>query len=86
MDKLLVESVSDECVEVVTINGGKMLWGRLTAMGIGPGQKLRKVSRVGMGGPVIVEVDRSQVAIGRGMAKKIVVKALPDGQNGKRLL
>ncbi len=49
---------------------------RLNALGIIPGKKITKISAMLMQGPVTIEVDRAQVAIGFGMAKKIIVK--PD--------
>ena len=60
-------------VEVVEINGG---WGfrqRINQMGIHVGDKL-KLKRSGiMRGPLLVEVHGLDVALGRGMARKIVV-------------
>ena len=46
----------------------------LESLGIRPGKKLTKVSSVFMRGPVIVEVDRARVAVGHGMARRIVVR------------
>jgi ferrous iron transport protein A len=49
---------------------------RLHSMGLLEGNVVKKVSSLGMGGPVIILVNRAQVAIGRGMARKIIVKPL----------
>jgi ferrous iron transport protein A len=46
---------------------------RLQALGIMPSKRITKVSSVFMRGPVVVEVDRAQVAIGFGMASRIIV-------------
>ena len=62
---------------VVEIKGGKMMLNRLSNLGIRPGQRLTKVSAMFMRGPVTVQLDGSQVAIGQGIARKIIVK--PDG-------
>ena len=47
---------------------------RLKELGIAKGQKIKKVSRIGLAGPLIVLVNRAQVAIGAGMASRIRVK------------
>ncbi len=61
---------------VLQLEGGRGLVNRLNALGILPGKKITKVSAMLMRGPVTVEVDRAQLAIGFGMARKIIVK--PD--------
>ncbi len=59
--------------KVVEILGGTHLFNRLNSLGIRPGKRITKVSSMFLRGPVTVRVDRSQVAIGHGMAGKIVV-------------
>ncbi len=58
---------------VIQIRGGGRLVMRLSAMGIRPGKRITKLSAMIMRGPVTIEVDRMQLAIGYGMASKIVV-------------
>jgi len=58
---------------VVQIQGGHGLVNRLNALGIRPGKRITKVSSMLMRGPVTIQVDRAQVAIGFGMANKIIV-------------
>jgi Fe2+ transport system protein FeoA len=36
------------------------------------------MSRIGWGGPVVVMVNRAQIAIGRGTARKILVRVESD--------
>ena len=79
MDKesiTLVEMRRGQKGTVLQIKGGRGLVNRLNALGILPGKKVTKVSAMLMKGPVTIEVDRVQLAIGFGMAKKIIVK--PD--------
>ena len=59
---------------VIQIQGGHGLVNRLSALGIRPGKRINKVSSMFMRGPVTIQVDRSQVAIGFGMANKIIVE------------
>jgi ferrous iron transport protein A len=60
---------------VVEIQGGFGLINRLNALGILPGKRVTKISSMIARGPVTIEVDRVQVAIGFGMAKKIIVES-----------
>ena len=48
---------------------------KLIAMGLHEGREIRRLADSGRGGPVLVEVMGSTVAIGRGMAGKITVQA-----------
>jgi len=59
---------------VVEIQGGHGLVNRLSALGIRPGKRITKISSMFMRGPVTIQVDRAQVAIGFGMVKRIIVK------------
>lgn len=47
---------------------------RLEALGIRPGKKVTKVSSMFFRGPVTLRVDNTQVAIGFGMANRILVE------------
>ena len=47
---------------------------RLGALGIRPGQRLTKVSAMFMRGPITVQSGGAQVAIGFGMAIRIIVE------------
>jgi ferrous iron transport protein A len=60
---------------VVRIDGGAGLASRLSALGLRPGKKVTKVSSMLMRGPVTVQIGTMRVAIGFGMAGKIVVEA-----------
>jgi ferrous iron transport protein A len=56
------------------IRGGHRLAERLAAMGIAPGTRLRKKSAALLRGPVVLEIGSMQVALGRGIAEKIIVE------------
>lgn len=60
-------------VTLVSINGGKGMRLRLYSMGLTPGVKLRVLNN-GAPGPFLVSVRDFKVALGYGMAKKILVK------------
>lgn len=60
-------------VEVVRIAAGNNLSERLTSMGLVPGTVIEVVNCC-CKGPMIVAVKGSRVALGRGMALKVLVK------------
>jgi len=60
---------------IVDILGGHKLIKKLDALGIRRGKELTKISNMVMNGPVTVKINgTNNIAIGRGMAKKIIVK------------
>lgn len=59
---------------VAHIEGGYGLVNRLNGLGIRPGKRINKVSSMLMRGPVTIQIDSIQVAIGFGMAKRIIVR------------
>ena len=59
---------------VVEILGGYRATDRLNALGIRPGKRITKVSSMLMRGPVTVQLGSAQVAIGFGMANKVIIK------------
>jgi len=61
---------------VAEIQGGYSIQRRMYAIGIRPGKKIMKVSSQLWRGPVTVKVDNFQVAIGFGMASRIIVELL----------
>lgn len=62
---------------VVEIRGGFGLVRRLNGLGIFPGKRITKISSMLARGPVTIEVDRAQVAMGFGMANRILVQPDP---------
>ena len=72
----LTQMRSGQSGTVAQIQGGHGLINRLNSLGIRPDKRITKVSSMIMRGPVTIEVDRAQVAIGFGMARRIIVE--PD--------
>jgi len=62
-------------VRVTDINGGRDVRARLANMGLLPGVTVHVLVRGPLGGPVVVEIDGSRFAIGRGLARKVVVES-----------
>ena len=65
---------------IIGIQGGRGMQMRLRRLGLNEGQVVRKLSALAWGGPVVVLVNRAQVAIGRGMARRILVRANTRGR------
>ena len=63
-----------QSVRVTRVEGGQGLRGRLCSMGLTPGTPVEVVADGG--GPVVLSVLGSRVMIGRGMAAKIMVRAV----------
>ncbi|RLC89957.1 MAG: hypothetical protein DRI37_02730 [Chloroflexi bacterium] len=65
---------------VRALHGGRHFVGRLAALGFTPGAPVTIVRNNGFG-PIIVTVRDTQIALGRGEARRILV-LLAEGQNG----
>ena len=70
----VVEMKTGESGMVVEVLGGWGMVRRLEALGIRPGSRVTKLSSVFMRGPVTLGVNRARIAIGFGMAQRIMVQ------------
>jgi ferrous iron transport protein A len=59
--------------KVVEIQGGANLQNKLMNMGIYKGREISKLSHIGLSGPVVVKSGRSILALGHGVATKIMI-------------
>lgn len=59
---------------IIEILGGWGLVRRLEALGVRPGKKVTKISTTLFRGPVTLRIGNTQVAVGFGMARKIIVQ------------
>jgi len=67
--KFLCELQPGEWARIINIEGGRRFRQRLYLRGIKEGDTIRMISSIQ--GPVVVEANRSVIALGRGMARKI---------------
>jgi ferrous iron transport protein A len=59
---------------IVEITGGCSLAGKLDALGIRPGKEITKISGQLMRGPVLFQHGNTRIAIGFGMASRVLVE------------
>ncbi len=71
----------DDLVTLAALEGGWHFKKRLTALGLIPGEPLRVVRNSG-GGPIVIEVKDTRLAIGRGEAHRIMVREKEPGVSG----
>ena len=63
-------------VKVVRILGGWGIRQRLNQMGIHPGDTVLVKRSAIMGGPILIRVHGADVALGRGMTRKVIVQEI----------
>lgn len=59
-------------VKILSLAGGRGMQERLISMGLGPGSEIEVIRR-GAPGPFILGVKETRLAIGAGMAQRIMV-------------
>ncbi|MCR4400540.1 MAG: FeoA family protein [Syntrophomonadaceae bacterium] len=60
--------------EVLDVRGGWSGHRRLMGLGIRPGAVLEVVSRHPLRGPIVVRLNGCQIALGRGLAHRVLVR------------
>lgn len=72
----LLEIKVGEKTKVININSGWGLKRRLIDLGITQGMEIEVISWNPFGGPILLKVGGTHVAIGRGIARKIEVEKI----------
>ncbi|MFC1501064.1 ferrous iron transport protein A [Elusimicrobiota bacterium] len=74
--KYLTELKKDQTAEISKIEGGSSVHRKMELLGVRPGLKIKRENSNTLHGPVVISVGQSfnHVAIGYGMAQKIMVK------------
>lgn len=71
--KNLTQIKEGKLVKVVEINGGQQFRRKIDAIGLRVGSQIIKVSAQVLNGPVTIKIGSTKLAIGHGMAQKILV-------------
>jgi len=72
--KSLLETTANRTVKIVSIVGGKGSRRMLAQLGIGIGSVVKITRNAPFAGPILIDNQGSSVAIGRGVAAKIMVE------------
>jgi ferrous iron transport protein A len=70
----LIEARIGETVRVIGSKGGKLLAARLLQAGVYPDDRIRVLRAAPLGGPLLVEVGGREIALGRAVARRILVE------------
>ncbi len=70
----LYSAKSGSCVQVLTV--AEPLVDQLARQGLRPGDVVLVKNRAPLGGPILIEVRGAVIALGRGLARRITVKAM----------
>ncbi|MFA5144389.1 MAG: FeoA family protein [Candidatus Omnitrophota bacterium] len=60
---------------ILEISGGTNLKSRLMNLGVYKGKEITKLSHLGLRGPVVIKSGRSILALGHGVAAKVIIEA-----------
>ena len=70
----LTEMKEGDLASIYDINGGYKFHQRVETLGIRVGVKVKKLSSQVMRGPISIKIGNTRIAVGYGMAQKIIVK------------
>ena len=76
MEITLFDLESGKNATINRLDGGVEFRKKLTSLNIRVGKTIRKITAQPLHGPVVIEIDNTEAAIGMNMAKKIVVVPL----------
>ena len=76
-DKILLsEMKTGNEGEITNFLGGAKHRDKLNSLGLREGKKIKIISNIAFNGPVTVDVGYSRIAVGRGMASKVLVRKI----------
>ena len=71
----LIQVETGKTVRIMSFKGGVGLEHKLRQLGLVPGDNARVLRHAPFGGPILVEVEGRSIALGRGVASKVIVEA-----------
>lgn len=75
---VLSEIIAGHRARVVGVDGGTRLIGTLNQYGLYPGEQIRVLRIAPFGGPVLIEINQREVALGRKVAGKVRVELVEE--------
>ena len=70
----LIQVKSNHRGKVMEISGGGNLQDKLSNMGVYKGREITKLSHIGLRGPVVIKAGRTILALGHGVAAKVIIE------------
>ena len=70
----LLDVIVGKWVRITNIHGGAGLDSKLHSIGLMPGDMVRIIRQAPFSGPILLEVNGREIALGRGIAEKIDVE------------
>lgn len=70
----LLDAPQNQWLKVSALEGGRGVQSRLTQHGVFPGDRLRVLRVAPLRGPLLIEVNGREIALGRAIAEKILVE------------
>jgi Fe2+ transport system protein FeoA len=76
METTLFDLKSGQKATIKSLKGGAEFQKKLRSLNLRVGKTIRKITAQPLYGPIVIEIDNTEAAIGMNMAKKIVVEPL----------
>ncbi|MDD5006096.1 MAG: FeoA family protein [Candidatus Omnitrophica bacterium] len=70
----LAQMKANQKGKVIELLGGAGLQNKLMNMGVYNGKEVTKLSHIGLRGPVVIKSGRSILALGHGIATKVIIE------------
>jgi ferrous iron transport protein A len=71
----LMQATTGQTVRIKRIEGGVGFEHKLRQLGLFPGDSARVLRHAPLGGPILVEIEGRSIALGRGVASRVIVEA-----------
>jgi ferrous iron transport protein A len=70
----LIEAPYDKELRILSIEGGERVACKLRQLGLMPGEILKVTRAAPLGGPILIEAQGRMIALGRGIAARIIIE------------
>ena len=71
----LMQVKTGQTVRIMRFDGGLGFEHKLRQLGLFPGDSARVLRHAPLGGPILVEVEGRSIALGRGVASRVIVES-----------
>jgi len=71
----LIQVKTGQTVRILRFDGGLGFEHKLRRLGLFPGDSARVLRHAPLGGPILVEVEGRSIALGRGVASRVIVES-----------